>query len=54
MKKWNWSGFWFILIITSLGITGNENITTFRDGVLFGLLFGLPIGLVVAYISKDK
>ena len=53
MKKWNWSGFWFVIIMASLGITSNENVTTFTDGLIFVLLFGLPTGLLVAWISKD-
>jgi len=54
MKKWNWSIFWIIIIVSSIGILSNKTVETFGEGILAILVTGVPIGLLWAYIARKK
>lgn len=53
MKNWNWRGLGFVLVISWVGILGNENYTTFWEAELVATIIGLPLGLLVAWVTKE-
>lgn len=50
--KWNWSGFWFVLILCCLGFLSNKNIPDVKFCFIATLIFDFPFGLLIAYISR--
>ena len=53
LKKLNWSGFFFMLIICAIGLTSNKNVTTAGQWFLLFLLFGVPISSFFLFAGKD-
>lgn len=53
MKKWNWNLFGVIMIISWIGILGNENYTTFWEAELAATIIGLPLALTFAWMTKE-
>jgi len=52
-KGLNWEGFWFMLLIASLGLLSNKTVNDLET-FIFGLIVaGVPLGLIIAFIGKD-
>jgi len=45
LRKLNWSGFIFVMMVCALGAAGNRNIDTFGQWAFLMLIFGLPISM---------
>lgn len=54
MRKWNWSIFFVIILVSCIGALGNKSISTVLECLLFALCFGIPIGLLWAWMSKKE
>lgn len=53
LKKWNWSGFLYVMLLCMLGAMTNRYIETFTKAFFFGLIAGLISGLSIAYITRE-
>lgn len=54
MKKWNWSGFLFVVVLCCLGFLSNKNIPDIKSCFIATLIFGFPLGLIIAYFSRSN
>jgi hypothetical protein len=53
LKKWNWTAFLVIIVISFLGSFTNKNTHTVLDATILALITGLPIGLLWAWMTKE-
>lgn len=53
IKKWNWTIFWVIIIISILGSLTNKSVNSLLDVTILVVMIGLPMGLLWAWISKE-
>ena len=54
IKKWNWSGFIFVMLICLMGAMSNKNCKTIGEAFILGIIGGVLFGLPIAIITKDK
>lgn len=52
-SKWNWSVFWFCVVIGGFGALTNSNFKTIHIALAVGIPFGALIGLVWAVLSRE-
>lgn len=53
LKKWNWEGFCFMIILSAIAVAGNESVNTIIDWLIIMGCCGLPISLGFACITKN-
>ena len=51
--RWNWSAFWFVLILSALGVASNKTVNDVLTGLVFTLIFGVPFALLFAWVGKE-
>lgn len=54
LKKWNWGGFAFIMVLVCLGFVSNKSITNILHCFIATATLGIPIGLLIAWLGRDK
>lgn len=53
LKKWNWTIFLVIMLVSNIGALANKNIDSIYHALIIGNSFGLIIGLAFAYITRE-
>ena len=53
LRKWSWTAFWVIMVISYLGAVSNENLKTVTQILVLGTSAGLSFGLIMAFITRS-
>ncbi len=53
LRKLNWSGFLFMLLLCAIGVTGNRSVETFGQGMFLMVTFGVPMSSFFLFAGKE-
>ncbi len=53
IKKWNWSLFFIIFLISMCGAMANKNMASLIDSFILGIIGGVSLGLPLAWLTMD-
>lgn len=53
LKRLNWRGFVFVILLSMIGALSNKNINTFFEWLILVCLFGIPFGLFFLFAGKE-
>lgn len=53
LKKLNWSGFLFMVLLCMIGVTSNESVTNLGQWMFMMVFFGLPIATFFLFAGKE-
>lgn len=54
LKKLNWGGFLFVMILSMIGALLNENMNSIEQWLFLILVFGLPSALFFLIVGREK
>ena len=53
LRKLNWSGVLFMLLLAAIGVTGYMGVETFGQGMFLMVTFGVPMSSFFLFAGKE-
>ncbi len=53
LKKWNWSIFFVIVLVSCMGALSNKTIPDITSCFIVAGYFGIPVGLFMAWLTQE-